>query len=167
MKVLYLIRHAKSSWKNLDIDDFDRPLNKRGKRDAPFMGQLLKKYQIQPDLILSSPANRALTTAKVIANEIEYPEEKIVTEDVLYGSDSGSMLRMINQIDNQIKVLMVFCHNPGITDLAEELTGTLIGNIPTCGICCIKFNLDSWDTVFEGTGKLDFFDYPKKLKQSL
>jgi len=162
MKRLYLVRHAKSSWKYNDLTDFERPLNGRGKRNAPFMGSRLNHYKVRPDLMISSPAARAHTTAKIIANEIDYPIEKIVTEKLLYIAGVSTILSVINSIDNVNNDVMLFGHNPGFTSLAEYLADYQIDNIPTCGIFCIEFEADSWLEISGGLGSLIFFDYPKK-----
>ena len=164
MKRLYLIRHAKSSWKNLDLPDIDRPLNKRGERDAPFMGKRLKKYDVKPGIIISSPANRALKTAKIIAKKIDYPADGIIVKDSLYAASIPSILNIINYIDDSIQEAMLFGHNPEFTSLANFLANHDIDNIPTCGIFCADFDVESWKDVAEGKGIFAFFDYPKKHK---
>ncbi len=162
MKRLYLIRHAKSSWNELDLADIDRPLNKRGKRDAPFMGKRLKEgHKANPDLILSSPAKRALRTAKIIAKEIDYPKGKIEIKDSLYGSGVQGMLNVIHYLDNSLNEVMLFGHNPDITSLANYLSDQNFDNIPTCGIFCVEFDIQSWKDVKEGKGIFKFFDFPK------
>lgn len=162
MKRLYLIRHAKSSWKNPGLADRDRALNKRGKRDAPFMGNRLKKYNVKPDLIISSPAKRALKTAKIISKEIDFPIKNIVTVESLYGADMLGLVTELQNIDDAFNHVMLFGHNPELTELAEYLTNYRIVNIPTCGIFCMDFNINSWIEVSEGKGIFIFFDYPKK-----
>ena len=162
MKRLYLIRHAKSSWKDPTLTDLDRPLNKRGKRDAPFMGKRLKTHNIQPDLIISSPAKRAQRTAKIIAEEIGFSKEKIIYDESVYEAGVSTLLRVIRYIQDSANDVVLFGHNPGLTMLAESLTHTLIENIPTCGIFCIDFPVDSWKDIVEGSGTVVFFDYPKK-----
>jgi phosphohistidine phosphatase len=163
MKRLYLIRHAKSSWKDTGLDDIDRPLNKRGKRDAPFMGQRLKESGVSPGLILSSPAKRALRTAKIIAKELGYSKENIEIRDALYLQGIPAIIREIRTIDTDYDTVMLFGHNPDFTMLAEHLTDYQVDNIPTCGIFCIDFNVGSWTEVDEGGGNFVFFDYPKRL----
>lgn len=162
MKRLYLIRHAKSSWKNPALADFDRPLNKRGKRDAPFMGKLLAKQKVRCDLILTSPAKRAFNTAKIIAKEIGFPKKKIVTDEAIYLMDTQTLVEVIKHIDDSVNRLMMFGHNPGFTILANYLSDYKVENIPTCGIFCIDFDISSWSKVSEGNGIFQFFDYPKK-----
>ena len=163
MKRLFLIRHAKSSWDEPDVADIDRPLNNRGKRDAPVMGERLKKeHKAKPDLILSSPAKRALRTAKIIAKEIDYPEGKIEIKDSLYGSGVQAMLNIIQYLDGSLNEVMLFGHNPDLTSLANFLSNYEVENIPTCGVFCVDFEIKSWKHVEGGKGMFKFFDYPKK-----
>ena len=163
MKRLFLIRHAKSSWDEPDVADIDRPLNNRGKRDAPVMGERLKKeHKAKPDLILSSPAKRALRTAKIIAKEIDYPEGKIEIKDSLYGSGVQAMLNIIQYLDGSLNEVMLFGHNPDLTSLANFLSNHEVENIPTCGVFCVDFDIESWKEVEGGKGIFKFFDYPKR-----
>ncbi len=162
MKRLYLVRHAKSSWELSGLSDRDRPLNKRGKRDAPFMGQRLKKYAVCPDFMLSSPAKRALKTAKIIAEEISCPKKNIVINETLYSHGTRTILDVIRSVDDAHESLMIFGHNPDFTELAELLSDYQVNNIPTCGIFCIDFKANSWQEVDMGKGVFSFFDYPKK-----
>ena len=121
MKTLYVIRHAKSSWDLPGLPDFDRPLNERGKRDAPRMGKRLKEKRIVPDLMLSSPAKRALSTCKRIAEALGYSPDKIKTERSLYHADEDEILSVIKSVSDKHDVLMVFGHNPGLTDFTNQL----------------------------------------------
>lgn len=162
MKRLYLIRHAKSSWKDQDLTDIERPLNTRGKRDAPCMGKRLKDLKVHPDLIVSSPAKRALKTAKVIAREIGYPKKRIETDESIYLAGVSTLLLVIQNIEDSYQQVILFGHNPGFTELAEYLTDQQFDNIPTCGIVCMDFDIESWKEVAEGKGILVSFDYPKK-----
>jgi phosphohistidine phosphatase len=165
MKTLYIIRHAKSSWENPDRSDFDRGLNDRGKRDAPRMGKRLKEKEIYPDLILSSPAKRALSTAKRIAKVLGYPESKIKTDRDLYHAAEETMLSIIQNLKDKNNIVFVFGHNPGLTDFVNTLMDQEgnIDNVPTCGIVAFKLHVDSWNDVRWGSGKMIFFDYPKSV----
>ena len=163
MKTLYLVRHAKSSWNFPELSDFDRPLNKRGKKNAPDMGKRLKLKGILPDLLMASPANRALTTAHKIAEKIGYPVEDIRENDGIYHSDDDTLLEIIRSTDDEIGELMLFGHNPGFTDLANLLGDQWIDNVPTCGIVAIEFDVDSWQSVIPEGGRNLFFDYPKRV----
>lgn len=166
MKRLFLVRHAKSSWDDPSLDDIDRPLNNRGKRNAPEMGLRLRKQGIIPDLLISSPAKRAFTTAKKIAEEIGYPRKNILIDDNLYHGSGNSMLAIMRSQKKNIRSLMLFGHNPGITDFANALCGINIYNIPTAGIVAIDFSLDGWEDVDYNAGELVFFDYPKKIQST-
>ena len=163
MKTLFIIRHAKSSWDASNIDDFERPLNDRGKRDAPRMGKRLKEKDIQPTLLLSSPAKRALSTAKGIAKVLKYPKDDIKTDRRLYHADEETMLTVVRELKEKQDVVMIFSHNPGLTEFVNSLMdGELdIDNVPTCGVVAFKLDLDTWKDVDWGKGKLLFFDYPK------
>jgi len=163
VKTLFIIRHAKSSWDASNIDDFERPLNDRGKHDAPRMGKRLKEKDIQPTLLLSSPAKRALSTAKRIAKVLKYPKDDIKTDRRLYHADEETMLTIVRELKEKQDVVMIFSHNPGLTEFVNSLMdGELdIDNVPTCGVVAFKLDLDTWKDVDWGKGKLLFFDYPK------
>ncbi len=163
MKTLYVIRHAKSSWDATNVDDFERPLNARGKRDAPRMGKRLKEKNIMPDLMLSSPAKRALSTSKRIAKELKYPKDSIKTDRGLYHADEELMLTIVQGINSSYNVVMLLSHNPGLTDFVNSIMdGALdIDNVPTCGIVAFEFDINAWKEVNWGKGKMLFFDYPK------
>lgn len=163
MKTLYIIRHAKSSWDAKTLGDIERPLNDRGKRDAPRMGKRLKEKDIHPNLIVSSPAKRAYSTAKRIAKILKYPKDAIKVVDKLYHADEDTMLQIVNKFKDKHDVVILFGHNPGLTEfvnsiMSEELD---IDNVPTCGVVAFQFQADRWEQVTWGTGKLLFFDYPK------
>lgn len=162
MKHLYLLRHAKSSWKHPELIDLERPLNKRGKRDAPVMGQRLKKMGVKPDLILTSPARRAMKTARIIAREIGYRKNKIARASILYEGSLPDLVKMIRNLEDEYEEVLLCGHNPELTHLADALSRGSVANIPTCGIYCLEFAIESWKNLTEGTGVLRFFDYPKK-----
>lgn len=161
MKTLIIIRHAKSSWDNSDLSDFERPLNKRGFRDAEFMSKKIAEKNIKPDLILSSPANRAYTTAKIFAKELNYPEHQIITKELIYERGPREILSFISQTDDNLDTLMLFGHNPDLSTLTHYLCDFEYGNLPTCAIVCIDFNFDSWTYLDDEKGKLRFYESPK------
>lgn len=165
MKTLYLVRHAKSSWANLDQPDFERGLNDRGKRDAPRMGKRLKEREIHPDLMLSSPAKRALSTAKRIAEILGYPKEKIKTDRLLYHGDEDTILSVVRTINDKHNTVLLFGHNPGLTEFVNALAENevYIDNIPTCGVVAFNLPVDSWSDVIWKSGNLLLFDYPKAV----
>ena len=162
MKTLYLVRHAKSSWENRNVSDFDRTLNDRGKRDAPFMAKLLKEKNIKVDMLLSSPAVRALTTAKIFAEEFSFPEDKIVTDKNIYEADRSDLLEILMDTPDSADSLVLFGHNPGITYLSNYLCDFETDNIPTCGVICMHLDYDSWKYLGNKTCGFKFFEYPKK-----
>jgi len=162
MKTIYIARHAKSSWSNSNLSDFDRPLNERGLRDAPYMGSKLKEKGVNPQLIVSSSALRAFTTAKIIAKKLGYSKDKIRKEELIYDAYASDLLEYINNLNDKLNNVMLFGHNPGFTSLSNYLTGIPIDNIPTCGIVKITFDVDNWKEIAPSKGELIFFDYPKK-----
>lgn len=164
LKKLYLIRHAKSSWKEMGIDDFERPLNKRGKRDVPFMAKRLKHFGVKPDLIIASPALRAKITALEIAKVLQYNEGDILFEAALYDSSYEKYRYLLDSLDEQYKSVFIIAHNPEITEVGERLSGAILTEIPTCAIVCIAFDTKSFKNIEEESGKVLFFDYPKKHK---
>ena len=167
MKTLVLIRHAKSSWKFPELKDFDRPLNERGLNDAPLMGNVLKHLEMIPDRIISSPAVRAIATAEIIAQALGCSEEQIIHEPKLYLVSKSKIKKVINKADDTFKTLFIVSHNPGLTELANDLAGTDIDNIPTSGAFGIQFETGSWAEIEKGKGKNIFFEYPKKHKKQI
>ena len=162
MKTVYVIRHAKSSWDDPTLTDIKRPLNKRGLRDAPFMAKLLKNKGVTADLIISSPANRALTTATYFANEMSIPVESIDVEHAIYGAYPEDILQMITQIEDDVNIVLIFGHNPTFTSLVNRFTEDYIANVPTCGIVKIDAKIDQWKDFNETTGVQTEFYFPKQ-----
>ena len=162
MKTIYLVRHAKSSWKYPDLDDFERPLNKRGRKSAPCMGTILKKLKVAPDLILSSPANRAAMTARIIADKISYPLEKIRYSESIYEFSANALIDVVKHLDDIVNKAMLIGHNPALTDLANYIGDKPISNIPTSGVFCADLDIPSWAKISDHCGKLKFFEFPKK-----
>ena len=164
MKKLYIVRHAKSSWSDASLSDFDRPLNKRGFYDAPVMGSVLKNLDVSPDIVLSSPAKRALTTAEIISREIGFAKNKIEELRELYHAGPLDIIEIINNLKNDYKSAMIVGHNPGLTYLINTLSNFNLPNLPTCGFVEIDFHLKDWQAVSKNTGKVVRFEYPKKYK---
>jgi phosphohistidine phosphatase len=165
LKRLYLIRHAKSSWSNLKISDFDRPLNQRGKKEAPLMAERLAQHGVCPDVLISSPAKRAKATAEIVARTVKYPVKKIHYEDSAYTSATIDLLRVLQRIDDRIESAFLVGHNYAITDLAVMLTGEYISKIPTSGVVAMDLAVPAWENVGPGKGAILFFDYPKKYDE--
>ena len=162
MKRLYLVRHAKSSWSDPAVADRHRELNKRGKRDAPEMGRRLNKKGVVPDLMVSSPATRAVKTARKLADALGIPRKKIVQEEAIYSEGCDGILEVIRGLDDASQCVMVVGHNPDVTLLPDILCGHSVDNVPTCGVFCIEFDARSWSEVLAGTGRLILYDFPKK-----
>ena len=162
MKTIYLVRHAKSSWKYPDLDDFERPLNKRGRKSAPFMGTVLKKLKVAPDLIISSPANRASMTARIIADKIGYPLEKIRYSESMYEFSANALIDVVKHLDEVVNKAMLVGHNPALTELSNYIGDQPISNIPTSGVFCADLDIPSWAKISDHCGKLKFFEFPKK-----
>ena len=162
MKTLTLVRHAKSSWRDMHLSDRKRPLNKRGKRDAPAMGKRMLRHGIRPALIISSPAKRAWSTAKKIAAEISYPRELLQRDDSLYLASVDDILDVIVAQDNGVDSLMIVGHNPGLTSFANFLSPGLTSNLPTAGIVSVAIDQDDWNLYEQPDTKLLVHDYPKK-----
>jgi phosphohistidine phosphatase len=161
MKTLFLIRHAKSSWDDSAVPDKDRLLNDRGRRDAPKMGKRLAKRDVMPDLILSSPARRAVMTAEMIARELDYKLKDIVVDDRLYAGAADDLLKVIHKLGDNLESVMLFGHNPELTELAYRLSSE-ITHMPTCAVAEFTFNAKSWlDIGKTGVAKVAF-DYPKR-----
>ena len=161
MKTLTLVRHAKSSWKDTSLADRERPLNRRGQRDAPDMGRRIAKAGIRPSLIVSSPAVRAWTTAKIVAKEIGYPLEFLQREDGLYLGSVNDILDVIVAQDTGFNNLMMFGHNPGFTDFANFLVPGLTNNLPTAGVVCVNIDQDDWNLFERPETELVLYDFPK------
>jgi phosphohistidine phosphatase len=162
MKILTLVRHAKSSWKDTSLADRDRPLNKRGKRDAPEMGRRIAEAGIRPSLIVSSPAVRAWTTAKIVADALGYPREFLQRDNNLYLATVNGILDVIVAQDNGFNSLMLVGHNPGFTDFANYLVPGLTNNLPTTGVVSVELDTDDWSLFDKPDVKLLVHDFPKK-----
>jgi phosphohistidine phosphatase len=161
MKNLLIIRHAKSSWDSLAQRDFDRPLNDRGNRDAPMMAKRLQKREVEIDAFVSSPANRALSTATYFAEAYDRKPKHIIKVDILYHAEVEVFYKVIEELDDDYKTVAIYSHNPGITYFVNSLTNTRIDNMPTCGIFAVKAQIKSWQDFRKAAKDFWFFDYPK------
>lgn len=162
MKSLYIIRHAKSSWKHANLDDFDRPLNERGKKDAPFMAQVLKNKGAHIEEIVSSPAKRAITTAQTFAEVLGISKSNFKTKDTLYLPTTTQIMDVVTLLDDKRNSVAIFGHNPGFSDFLDYMTGAG-EDMPTCSVARVDFDIDSWKEISSGLGKLVYFEYPKKF----
>ena len=162
MKLLTLIRHAKSGMHD-DLSDFDRPLNDRGATDALIIGEFLDKNFPKPDLIISSPALRAASTAEAIANKINYPSDKIKYVDELYLCSTSEYIEILMEQNVKVRHIFLVSHNPGTTTFTNLLTNENIDNVPTCGVAHIELDLYKWEDIEPGTGTLKKFVTPKNI----
>ncbi len=161
MKQLLLVRHAKSSWDDFSIKDFDRQLNERGKKDAPMMAKRLLKKDIDIDAFISSPAKRARKTAEAFAKEYDEKKADVIFVDELYLASPSVFTDVIKKVDDRYKTIAVFSHNEGITQFANTLTDTRTDNIPTSGVFAVKIKTKHWKEFEEAEKEFWFFDYPK------
>lgn len=164
MKTLFLMRHAKSSWDYPELSDHDRPLNAKGRRDAPLMGRQLLSRDIEPELILSSTAVRALSTATLVAKELNYDLEKLQTDPAIYKEDKNGLLKLIRQVPDDIDCLLMVAHNFPISELASLLSPEGIPEMPTAAVVALEFSADSWLDIHTDNARLLFFDFPKNYK---
>lgn len=166
-RLITLIRHAKSDWGHPELSDFDRPLNTRGTRDAPFMGarlaEKLDELDTRIEFMLASPANRALTTARVVADAIHYPPDKIEVYPDLYLASATELLNTVQSVDDGIHHIALVSHNPGLTTLVNILGSQHLPNLPTCGIMIIEADITSWKQLKAGGGHSIDFLYPKRF----
>jgi phosphohistidine phosphatase len=167
MKKLLLVRHAKSSWADFSIKDFDRPLNERGKRDAPEMAKRLRGKEIEIDVFISSPARRAKKTAELFLKEYKKDKDSIIFFEELYLANPSTFFDVISKADNKYKTIAVFSHNEGITNFANQLTDVQIDDMPTCSIFAIKIKAKDWAGFQEAEKEFWFFDSPKKEKDEV
>ena len=159
--MLILVRHAKSSWGDASLPDDERPLNERGKKDAPEMARRLLSKKIDIDLFLSSPAKRALKTAKIFAEEMEHKKKDVETDPQLYAAGVSDFSEVIGRIDDSHTVVAVFSHNPGITEYANTLTSVRLDNMPTGSMFAVQAGVNRWQDFAAAEKQFLFFDYPK------
>ncbi len=162
MKTLLLLRHAKSSWKDSDVRDFDRPLNQRGLKAAPAIGRLIKKRKLQPDLLLSSPAERARQTTQLVIEAAGLKTE-LRYDERIYEASVERLLGLVSELDDEAGTIMLVGHNPGFEELLEMLTGEA-HKLPTAALACIELNIEKWNKVRAGAGRLEWLVEAKELK---
>lgn len=163
MKTLLLLRHAKSSWKEPGLSDFERPLNGRGLKAAPVIGRFLRRKNLQPDLIVSSPARRASQTARLITEAMKLDAEPRFDEHI-YEASVHDLLRVISEIEDTANAVLVVGHNPGLEELLEFLTGEA-RQMPTASLAHIILNIDKWSEARRRTGRIEWFVKPKELAE--
>ena len=163
-KKLTLIRHAKSSWDDGELDDIERPLTRRGEKDAARIGQWLKEQHWRPNAFWTSNALRAMMTAKIIASTAKLSLSSLNKKKKLYLADASELLGVINTLDDRIDHLALVGHNPGMLDLINALTGEMIDSLPTCAVYIIEFPCRTWQEVTTGSGMTQVKITPKKLR---
>lgn len=164
IKTLFVIRHAKSSWDITNLNDFERPLNERGKKDAPMMAKRLVDKKVAIDVFISSPAKRAKKTASLFGAAYGKTEEDIIFRTMLYQAPAEVFYELVEQIEDQFNNVAIFSHNPGITEFVNSLVDSVkIDNMPTCGVFAIQAHTDKWKDFKKSKKEFLFFDYPKLL----
>ncbi|MDP6437116.1 MAG: histidine phosphatase family protein [Gammaproteobacteria bacterium] len=161
-----MVRHAKSSWDDTSLDDHQRPLDERGSRDAVTMGKRIAAKNIQPKLIISSDAERAFSTARMIGQALGYPTDSIVQEPKLYLAPAQGILEVLSARCNTHDEILVVGHNPGISELANQVGDQRIQNLPTGGVYSVEAEVDNWLELPAQPGRLLWFDYPKNVTES-
>lgn len=161
MKTLLLVRHAKSSWDNLTLSDFDRPLNGRGKEDAPQMATRIKDKKIKIDLFISSPAKRAKKTAMIFMGIYDENKKNLILIPSLYEASVQNFYNTIEIIDDKYNNIALFSHNPGITEFANSLTDYTTDNMPTSSVFAVSIQIKKWGEFKNADKELLFFDFPK------
>lgn len=164
MKTLLLLRHAKSSWDDPSLSDFDRPLAPRGRRDAPRVGAALRERGPAPEVILSSPAARTRETIAAVTRAARLAATPEFREDI-YAASSAELIRIVRALPTASRCAMLVGHNPGLEDLVGRLTGSTDERMPTCALACIEFRNDSWADVEDDGGRLAWLLRPKELRR--
>ena len=167
MKTLYIVRHAKSSWDHPGLEDYQRPLLEKGKKRTKYVIDYLQKQKVKPDLILSSHAERAKETARIIAAALGYPEHEIIISKEIYFGNTDGLFNHFYDLSNQVNSLMMVGHNPTMTNFANYFLDNKIDNLPTSGVVCIEFDTDMWENVLQASRKTKFSISPKLLKDRL
>jgi phosphohistidine phosphatase len=162
MKTLLLLRHAKSSWKDNEARDFDRPLNQRGLKAAPAIGRLIRKRKLQPDLVLSSPAERARQTTQLVIEAAGLKTE-LRYDERIYEASVARLMGVVSELDDEAGMVMLVGHNPGFEELLEVLTGEA-HKMPTAALACLELNIEKWNKVRAGAGRLEWLVKSKELK---
>ena len=162
MKKIILVRHAESPFSDLKIKDYDRPLNYKGISEANLMGNEIKNYKMEVDFMITSGANRAFHTSKIVAKNIGFDIEKIKIDNNIYNSSTNFMINLLCGIPNDYKIIMLFGHNPTFHHLSQILSGELVNNFPPCSMFCINFDIYNWINI--NKGKKEFMIYPDLFK---
>jgi phosphohistidine phosphatase len=163
MKNLYIVRHAKSSWSDLDLRDLDRPLNKRGLRDAPFMAKLLKGKEVNPSALVTSPAKRAHDTALFFAREWKIASEQVQIEPRIYEATPSRLLEIVREFSDDWDTVFVFGHNPTLTSFINLFAAEYLANLPTCGIAHLVSTAASWKELGDSNTEMEALFLPRQF----
>ena len=164
MKTLYIVRHAKSDWGNEGLKDIDRHLNNTGYNDAYLMSNNFALNNPMPQLLVSSSAIRALSTALIFARSFHYSERNILIEERIYEASTNELISCIAELDNKLNNVMLFGHNPGLTNLFNQISDSFIDNLPPCGILGINFEINTWKDILKIKGKSFLTNFPKEFR---
>ncbi len=162
MKTIYIIRHAKSDWEDAELHDIERPLAERGIKDAKTMADLLKTRGIVPDKMISSPALRAFSTCRIFCDIIGFDKKEIQVDQVLYFGNIAEIIKMVQTQSAETDSICIFGHNPTFSLLATILCDEFSGEMPTCSIVALQWNIEDWGLMETKSAKLLWFEYPKK-----
>jgi phosphohistidine phosphatase len=165
MKTLYLLRHAKSSWQQPELDDFERPLLEKGLKRSKLVIDYLLERKVAVDLIISSPAVRALATAKIFASAMNYPVEDIRKERKLYFGDADAYFEQFFDVPKTVNAMMLVGHNPAITTFANQFLKDKIDYLPTSGVVSLSFDIDNWENAGTAKRKVNFVVYPRMFRK--
>ena len=164
MKTIYIVRHAKSSWDFIQLEDHERPLTEQGIKRTKLVGEYLAQKKVSVDLIISSHAVRAYETAKIIANALDYPEEDIVTDKQIYHADAGGFFYRFTEAPEEANSVMIVGHNPTVTELVNHFLKKPIDWLPTTGVAGFVFKAKRWEDLPDSKYKSKLFITPKMLK---
>ncbi|HEY2865972.1 MAG TPA: histidine phosphatase family protein [Pyrinomonadaceae bacterium] len=163
MKKLLILRHAKSSWDDAGLPDFDRPLNERGERDAPFMGRILADRGFNPELIVSSPAARAKRTAELVGQTAGW-EAPLTFDERIYEASPQALFTIIIGLGDEISTCLLAGHNPGMEGIVKLLTTRTLA-MPTASVAVLEVDVDRWSAIEPGKGRLIEVLRPKELSR--
>lgn len=161
MKKLFLLRHAKSSWEDHGLSDFERPLNERGLTAAPFMGETMRSRELLPDVIIASPAKRAKQTAELVRSAALIDSE-LLFDGRIYAASTSELLEVVLELENDFNIAMMVGHNPGFENLVRVLTGEF-EIMPTAALALIDLQIEQWRDIAPGSGNLQSVLRPKEL----
>jgi phosphohistidine phosphatase len=164
MKEIIFVRHAKSDWGNEQLKDIDRPLSERGFLDAYALSEWYATEQAVPDLMITSIAARAINTALIFARRLKHTMEQFVVEESFYESTADNILAVIRKQKSSVDRLMLFGHNPGFTNICNEMSDIFFDNVPTCGIVSYRFDIKKWSDLVPKKGELNYYQFPKEFK---